>query len=126
LRSAIENVLRNAVRYTEVNTAVELTLKRQGSQSVLTIRDHGPGVPAAELVRLFEPFYRVTQQARERDTGGYGLGLAITARVINAHHGKVEAVNLPTGGLQITLIVPMQTQTSVTQRSGSLRPAMAH
>lgn len=107
LRSAIENVLRNAVRFTAAGTSVELTLRQQGSEALLTIRDHGPGVPDVELARLFEPFYRVTQ-ARERDTGGYGLGLAITARIIKAHNGRADARTAPDGGLLVTLIVPIK------------------
>ncbi|MGD9842115.1 MAG: ATP-binding protein [Steroidobacteraceae bacterium] len=107
LRSAIENVVRNAVRFTATNTAVEISVTTHQRMAVLTVRDHGPGVPEAELVRLFEPFYRVTQQARERDTGGYGLGLAITARVIGVHHGKVDASNAADGGLVVTLSVPL-------------------
>jgi two-component system sensor histidine kinase CpxA len=108
LRSAIENVVRNALRFTEPGTAVEMVLAVQAGQVVLTIRDHGPGVPEAELSRLFEPFYRVTQQARERDTGGYGLGLAITARVMGVHHGKFAARNAADGGLLVTLSVPLK------------------
>ncbi len=113
LRSAIENVVRNAVRYTAPGTAVELSLKHDKDTAMLVIRDHGPGVPEAELSRLFEPFYRVTQQARERDTGGYGLGLAITARVISVHQGSVQASNATDGGLQITMTVPLKVPTVV-------------
>lgn len=107
LRSAIENVVRNAVRFTAASTAVELSLGQQADTAILIIRDHGPGVPEVELSRLFEPFYRVSRQARERDTGGYGLGLAITARVMTAHHGRIEARNAVDGGLIITLHVPL-------------------
>ncbi|MGE0115521.1 MAG: ATP-binding protein [Steroidobacteraceae bacterium] len=107
LRSAIENVVRNAVRFTAVGTAVELSLTQQADVVTLVIRDHGPGVPEVELSRLFEPFYRVHRQARERDTGGYGLGLAITARVMAAHHGRIEASNAPEGGLIVTLSIPL-------------------
>ena len=60
---------------------MDLSLSEQAGQAVVVIRDHGPGVPEAELSRLFEPFYRVAQQARERDTGGYGLGLAMGAKL---------------------------------------------
>ena len=105
LRSAIENVVRNAVRFTAVNTAVEITLKTDANQVVLQVRDHGPGVPEAELQRLFEPFYRITQQARQRDSGGYGIGLAITARVVGLHGGKVTAQNTKDGGLVVTLTI---------------------
>ncbi|MBC7908904.1 MAG: HAMP domain-containing protein, partial [Pyrinomonadaceae bacterium] len=80
LRSAIENVLRNAVRYTKENTAVEISLSRvreaDKEHAVINVRDHGAGVPEAQLGELFRPFYRVAD-ARERQTGGIGLGLAI-------------------------------------------------
>lgn len=74
---------------------------------MLTVRDHGPGVPETDLPRLFEPFYRVAQ-ARERDSGGYGLGLAITAQVFALHAGAAVARNAPGGGLVVTLTVPMK------------------
>lgn len=116
LRHAIENVLRNAVRFTAVGTAVELMLVKQGNEVFLMIRDHGPGVAEKELTRLFEPFYRLVSQARERDTGGYGLGLAITARVVTAHHGRVETRNAAGGGLVVTLIVPKNATTGTMGR----------
>lgn len=107
LHSAVENVVRNAVRFTAPGTAVELSLKQHAGAAALTVRDHGPGVPEAELSRLFEPFYRVAQQARERDTGGYGIGLAITSRVMIGHRGQVSARNAVDGGLIVTLSVPI-------------------
>ena len=110
LRSAIENVVRNALRFTAIQTAVEITLQSEGDQAILQIRDHGPGVPEEELQRLFEPFYRVNQQARQRDTGGYGLGLAITARVVGLHQGSVAALNHPEGGLIVTIAVKREHQ----------------
>lgn len=112
LRRAIENVVRNAVRFSAPGTAVELSLTRSNELATLVVRDRGPGVPDVELARVFEPFYRVTQQARERDTGGYGLGLAITARVMAAHHGQVEARNAVDGGLIVTLQVPLKPPTT--------------
>ncbi len=108
LRSAVENVVRNAIRYTPPGTAVELTLAapRDGHNwAEITVRDHGPGVPEAELRNVFRPFYRVTG-ARERETGGVGLGLAITERAVNLHGGTVQASNAPTGGLQVRIRVP--------------------
>lgn len=107
LHSAIENVVRNAVRFTAVGTAVEVSLMQHAGVATLTVRDHGPGVPEAELSRLFEPFYRVAQQARERDTGGYGIGLAITSRVMFGHRGQISARNAIDGGLIVTLSVPV-------------------
>lgn len=107
LRRGIENVLRNAVRFTAAGSSVDLIAKRQGDKLALTVSDHGPGVPEEDLSRLFEPFYRVAQ-ARERDSGGYGLGLAITAQVINLHGGSVVARNAPTGGLVVTMTIPLK------------------
>ena len=71
----------------------------------LTIRDFGSGVPEKELENLFRPFYRVAD-ARERDTGGIGLGLAITYRAVKLHHGNVTAENAPGGGLLVRITLP--------------------
>jgi two-component system sensor histidine kinase CpxA len=98
-------VLRNAVRFTAVDTAVEVSLRREGGMLVLTIRDAGPGVPSQDLSRIFEPFYRVAD-ARDRDSGGTGLGLAITARVVSLHNGKVEAQNGAGKGLVVEIRFP--------------------
>ncbi len=105
LRSGIENVLRNAVRFTAVDTAVEVTLSHVPGSHVLTIRDHGPGVPNDDLARIFDPFYRVAD-ARDRDSGGTGLGLAITSRVVALHEGHVQASNAAMGGLVIEIRLP--------------------
>lgn len=106
LRSALENVLRNAIRYTAADTAVEITQARRGAMAVVSVRDHGPGVPEAELRRIFEPFHRVAD-ARERDSGGEGIGLAITARVASLHRGTVTARNVEGGGLQVDFELPV-------------------
>lgn len=101
LRSAIENVLRNAVRYTADRTAVDVSLKRSNGHAILRISDHGGGVPDDELANLFRPFYRVGE-ARERKTGGIGLGLAIAERAVKAHKGTISAKN-QNGGLMIEI-----------------------
>jgi two-component system sensor histidine kinase CpxA len=92
LRSAVENVLRNAVRYTHENTTVDVRLEKRGDNAVIRVVDSGGGVPEAELANLFRPFYRVGE-ARERQTGGIGLGLAIAERAIQAHGGSIRAMN---------------------------------
>jgi signal transduction histidine kinase len=92
LRSAIENVVRNAVRYTEEGTTVNVSLKEENGQAIVQVRDSGGGVPDEELKNLFVPFYRVGE-ARERTTGGIGLGLAIAKRAIIAHNGTIKARN---------------------------------
>ena len=108
LRRAIENVVRNAVQYTPAGTEVEVELdclSRSGF-AVITVRDHGAGVPENALVEIFRPFYRV-DDARDREAGGVGLGLAIAARAIGLHGGSVKAANEPTGGLVVTIILPI-------------------
>jgi two-component system, OmpR family, sensor kinase len=105
LRSAIENVLRNAVRYSPSDTTVEMQIARAGSGLEIVIRDHGPGVPAADLERIFEPFYRVAE-SRDRDSGGEGIGLAITSQVMKAHGGSARAANANSGGLEVRLSLP--------------------
>ena len=110
LHSAVENVVRNAIRYTQEGTSVgvELTSEaKAGAQvAVLRVSDSGPGVPAAALGKLFEPFYRL-DDARGRQTGGVGLGLAITERAVRFHGGKVAASNRAGGGLVVEIRLPM-------------------
>jgi two-component system sensor histidine kinase CpxA len=101
LRSAIENVLRNAVRYTHERTVVDVALSAGNGHATLQIVDHGGGVPEDELANLFRPFYRIGE-ARERKTGGTGLGLAIAERAVKAHKGNITARNA-NGGLMIEI-----------------------
>jgi two-component system sensor histidine kinase CpxA len=107
LASAVENVVRNAIRYTAPGTAVEVLLSAssEGEGILLRIRDRGPGVPEEELENLFRPFYRV-DSARDRERGGMGLGLAIAWRAVRLHEGRIAAVNRPEGGLEVTVSIP--------------------
>ncbi len=109
LRSAIENVVRNAVRYTATGTTVEIRLERrigdQGEDIVVRVLDSGPGVPDEALEQIFEPFYRI-DDARNRQTGGAGLGLSIADRAIRLHGGRVRASNRPEGGLEVEIRIP--------------------
>jgi two-component system sensor histidine kinase CpxA len=109
LRRAIENVVRNAVHYTNEGTEVHVTLQRRAvngePHALLTVRDHGPGVPENELQHIFRPFYRIAA-ARDRGTGGTGIGLAITERAVRLHGGTVKASNAPDGGLIVEIDLP--------------------
>jgi two-component system sensor histidine kinase CpxA len=105
LRSAIENVVRNAVRHTAPGSAVTVALHADDNAAVITVRDHGNGVLPQEIGRMFEPFARVGE-ARERGSGGYGLGLAITGRAVQAYGGRVTAENHPDGGLEVIIRLP--------------------
>lgn len=103
---AVENVLRNAVRFSPEGGLVTVHALGTAGGIEINIRDQGPGVPEALLERIFEPFYRVAA-ARDRDSGGYGIGLAITARVMKLHGGSTQATNADgTGGLIVTLRLP--------------------
>jgi signal transduction histidine kinase len=110
LRSALENVVRNAVNYTAEGTEVEVILERVRDASqesaVIRVRDHGDGVPEDVLENIFRPFYRVAD-ARERSSGGTGLGLTITETVMRLHGGQVKANNSHTGGLVVELRFPL-------------------
>ena len=113
LRSAVENVVRNAVRYTPEGTAVEVALRKQNGGSnnfaVISVRDRGNGVPEDALERIFRPFYR-TEDARDRQSGGgTGLGLAITERAVRMHGGSVQAVNAADGGLAVEMRLGLST-----------------
>jgi len=101
LRSAIENVLRNAVRYAPERSVVNVSLAAKNGRAVVQVADKGGGVPDDELPNLFRPFYRIGE-ARERKTGGIGLGLAIAERAIKAHKGSITARNAD-GGLVIEI-----------------------
>lgn len=106
---AIENIARNAVRYTKEVSTVEVSLDcemREGHRiCVLKISDRGPGLPESELQNIFRPFYRV-DSARQRDTGGFGIGLAIAERAIRLHQGQVYAINRTDGGITMVVILP--------------------
>ena len=107
LCSVFDNVVRNAVHHTPAGTAVEVDCRAAGDGFEITVRDHGRGVADAELERIFEPFYRV-EEARDRASGGVGLGLAIAARAVRVHGGTISAANHPEGGLVVTVLLPSQ------------------
>ncbi len=112
LRSAVENVIRNAVRYTPEKTEVEVKqLLQENSRVAILVRDQGPGVPEEALPQLFRPFYRVGD-ARDRESGGIGLGLSIAERMVRLHGGTIAASNQPTGGLLIEISLPCQIMVS--------------
>jgi two-component system sensor histidine kinase CpxA len=110
LGRAIENVIRNAIAYTAEGTSVEIELIREDQAdqqfAVIQVKDHGPGVPEAALQSIFRPFYRL-DLSRQRSTGGYGVGLAITERAIRLHGGDVAAKNAPDIGLIVEMRLPV-------------------
>ena len=109
LRRAVENVIRNAIRYSPPATSVEVYLARHNGCVVLGVRDHGPGVPEEALPRLFDAFYRV-EDDRCRTSGGIGLGLSLARRAIELHHGTIRARNAAPG-LEVEMQLPDRTLT---------------
>jgi|GEM_PF-2552313 len=110
LRQALENLVRNAARYTIPGTAVEISLRKKESGgrswAHIEVRDQGPGVPESELYDIFRPFYRVND-ARERQSGGTGVGLAISDRAVRLHGGSLRAFNAPGVGLIMEMELPL-------------------
>lgn len=107
LRRAVENVVRNALKYTPEGTSIEVALQREPvtGEARIRVRDQGPGVPEHALEKIFEPFFRVAD-ARDRESGGSGIGLAIADRAIKLSGGRITARNLPGGGLEIVILLP--------------------
>lgn len=106
LRSALENVMRNALLHAGEEPNVQVSLICSENEALITVRDYGPGVPPEALDKLFNPFYRVAE-ARDRQSGGVGLGLSITERAMKVHGGQATAENAPGGGLQVILSLPI-------------------
>jgi signal transduction histidine kinase len=105
IRRALENVIRNAIRYAPRNTSVDVDLTKSAAAALVTVRDYGPGVPPEALTRIFDPFYRVDSD-RNRASGGLGLGLAIARRSVELHKGKLSAQNA-NPGLLVTIQLPL-------------------
>lgn len=103
LMRCLENLIRNAVRHAPHDSDVQIQIERTGEDAVISVRDAGSGVAPDELPRLFEPFFR----GKSANGDGHGLGLAIVARVLRAHRGRVEARNRDGGGLEVRLILPL-------------------
>ena len=106
LKSAVENVVRNALIYGDATKPIEVRVVADTHTATVRVLDRGPGVPDTELERIFEPFYR-TDKSRDHRQDGQGIGLAITARVTELHGGKVAARNRAEGGLEIVLELPL-------------------
>jgi len=106
LHRAFENVIRNAVKFTREGTVVDVRIERRAAPDslVVMVSDRGPGVPESDLQAVFEPFFRGGGSVK---TAGFGLGLAIARRAIEAHGGRIRARNRPDGGLRVEIVLPM-------------------
>jgi two-component system, OmpR family, sensor histidine kinase SenX3 len=106
MRSAIVNLLDNAIKYSGPGQPVEIGASLRGDRVALIVRDYGIGIPTRDLERIFERFYRI-DRARSRGTGGTGLGLAIVRHIVQAHGGEVDVESCEGEGSQFTLLLPL-------------------
>lgn len=106
LRSSLENIVRNAMRYAPDNSSISLGLEKAPAGIKICIRDHGPGVSPEQLPRLFEAFFRAERARSASDTGGHGVGLAIARSIVSLHGGSITADNAEGGGLEVTITLP--------------------
>ena len=104
LESALENIVRNALRYSHTKIEVGFAVDKDGI--TITVDDDGPGVSPEDREQIFRPFYR-TDEARDRESGGTGLGLAIVETAIQQHRGWVKAEDSPLGGLRLVIWLPL-------------------
>jgi two-component system sensor histidine kinase CpxA len=109
LRRAVENVVRNAIRFAPYETAVEVKLEVSGNSAVITVRDYGPGAPAEKLSSLSKPFFRVEEDRNRNSGGGVGLGLSIAERAVKVHGGELQVRNAYPG-LLVTMELPLAPQ----------------
>ena len=108
LESALENIVRNALRYSHTKISVSFSVDKDGI--TVNVDDDGPGVSPEDREQIFRPFYR-TDEARDRESGGTGLGLAIVETAIQQHRGWVKADDSPLGGLRLTIWLPLYKRT---------------
>ena len=104
LHRAVENIVRNAIKFTREGTTVEVQVQTTRTSAILTVTDHGPGITPSELEKVFDPFYRGESG---QGTAGFGLGLAIAQRAVDAHGGAIRAANVVGGGLQVEVELPL-------------------
>jgi two-component system sensor histidine kinase KdpD len=110
------NLLENAVKYTPPGTGIEIYATSGQHELVVTVADHGHGIPAGEEQRIFEKFHRV---AREGNQGGAGIGLTICRSIVEAHNGRIWADNVPTGGAAFHFALPLTEQPVVEQEEAT-------
>jgi two-component system, OmpR family, phosphate regulon sensor histidine kinase PhoR len=108
MHDALRNLIENAVNYSSEGGRIELGARVENDRVLLTVGDYGPGVPDADLGRVFERFYRV-DKSRTRDPGGTGLGLSIVRHLVELHGGRVHAANRKEGGAIFTISLPLRT-----------------
>ncbi|MBU2515485.1 HAMP domain-containing histidine kinase [bacterium] len=107
IRTVLKNILENALKYSiESRQPVSLSVSKSTQVVTMEISDSGEGIPEKDLPHIFEPFYRV-DKSRSKETGGYGLGLAICKQIVDAHQGKISIKSIPGQGTTVTIELPL-------------------
>jgi signal transduction histidine kinase len=103
---AVSNIIENAIKYSENDSKIEVTLYQERNRACISVRDEGIGISQSEINRIFERFYRVKKD-RSRTTGGSGLGLYITKKIIDMHQGEIDIKSIENIGSIFTIKLPM-------------------
>jgi signal transduction histidine kinase len=107
ITTLVRNLIENAQKYSPPNSGpVEISVIPEESQVIIHVRDYGPGIPEAEIEKVFEPFYRI-DKSRTRSTGGYGLGLPLCRKIVEAHGGTLTLRNVSGGGILAEVKLPL-------------------
>ncbi|MER5793361.1 ATP-binding protein [Streptomyces sp. NPDC001980] len=110
LQQVLNNLVGNAIQHTPPGTAIDVTVQAAASTVRIQVADHGPGIPAEDLSRVFDRFWRA-DASRSRAHGGSGLGLAIVQAIVHAHHGTVRVASTPGSGTTVTVVLPCYDRT---------------
>ena len=121
LQQALINVISNSVKYTKNGGRIEVSAKAEANGVLINVRDNGMGIPAEDIPRLFERFYRV-EKARTSDAGGTGLGLAITKEIVDAHGGQIWVESEPGKGTSTWIRIPYECKLANDEQSGKAEP----
>jgi len=106
IEQILENLLQNVVRYTPVNSTIDIAVYAKGKLAILSMRDHGPGIPADKLESIFDRYYQLNSDDYQ-NAGGHGVGLAIARKLARVHGGHLYVRNHPGGGAEFTLELPL-------------------
>jgi two-component system phosphate regulon sensor histidine kinase PhoR len=118
LHDVLRNLVENASNYSPEGSRIVLSSRAEGAFVVIDVADSGPGIPEADLSRIFERFYRV-DKARSRESGGTGLGLSIVRHLVELHGGEVRAINKPEGGAIFRITLPKRSAAALLPHSGA-------
>ncbi|MDD9857610.1 MAG: HAMP domain-containing sensor histidine kinase [Gammaproteobacteria bacterium] len=119
LKRALRNILDNSLKYSQLAPgSIAVTIARAVDRVTITVQDRGPGLAAADLARIFDPFYRADpSRARTANAGGYGLGMGLCRAIVEAHRGTVSATSAPGEGVRVTVELPAAKPTDSTLQS---------